>query len=351
MLEEKRIDETNVSRRDFFVKAGALTAGMAVAGGLLGSLAGEADADVAMLTQPFTFKKLDPEHCRKWALEGYKGKTTNASGATISGLSGCCAGAAYGLLKELWTNGSDPKWLTIDPLWFNFGGGGIGSWGTLCGALNGSLYIMQLAQTVSANMGIAANELISWYCRMPFPSPTLINGTGVHGSEKLFYGYDLNNPGTTASPSSLAVRKVTSVSGSPLCHVSVSTWINAVNKQNVDCDSVTGGVQRARVNVTNEKSDRCARLSGDVAAKAAVIMNNMLASRLTPLGKHTLETNFCLDCHNGGTSLSNNYTDNPNMANKNNEQGLMPCVECHDHEAAHDASMTDNTNCNTCHTY
>lgn len=347
MLEQKRIDETtnSLSRRDFLVKAGALTAGMAVAGGILGSAVGGAEA--AMLTSPLTYKKLDPEHCRKWGLEGYKGVATDWTGASVTG-AGCCFGAAYGLLKELWTNGSDANWQTISPTWWGYGGGGINSWGTLCGAVNGAGFVLNLALGHNPAGGTAdicyksVTELMNWYSRMPFPSPSLIDGTLT---DDKFVGKHLT--------STLDVRKVTSVSGSPLCHVSVSTWIKAVQDKAIDAEPAAG-VQRATVN-GNAKSDRCARLTGDVAAKAAVILNQILANRINFVGYHTTATNFCLDCHNGG-AMTANYTDNAGMANSNNVQGMMACDECHDHENAgqtagldHNSFHLGNDDCTVCH--
>ncbi len=319
MLEEKRIDETmDLSRRDFLIKTGALTAGMAVAGGLIGSLAGDARAAV---TVPIDFEQLDVERVRKYALEGYKGYATDWNGTAITGAGGCCFGAAYGLLRELWTNGSNEQWRNINATLFNYGGGGINSWGTLCGALNGSLYIMSIAQ--GGYSAAAGNELMTWYCRMPFPSATLIDGT----ENKV-----LTSP--------LEKRQVTSVSGSPLCHASVSTWIKAVNdKQFASGGATVGGT---------EKGDRCARLTGDTAAKAAMILNSILANRFRGLGLHTTDTNFCIDCHNQG-AISTNYT-SKGVANKADEQGMMPCVECHGEEQGHEASHDAGADCATCHT-
>lgn len=325
MLEEKRIDETmDLSRRDFLVKAGALTAGLAVAGGLMGSLASEAGAAP---TVPITYEQLDVERVRQYALEGYKGKAKDWNGATISG-GGCCFGAAYGLLKELWTNGSHADWQNINATLFGYGGGGINSWGTLCGALNGALYVCNLA--LGCNPGSAAtdpmrkttDELMSWYCRMPFPSATLIDGT-------------------TSAPlsSPLAKRQIQSVASSPLCHVSVSVWIKAVN------DKL--GAASATVNGA-EKADRCARVTGDTAAKAAMILNAFLADRFRGMGLHTTDTNFCMDCHNQG-ALTSNYT-TKGVANKNDEQGMMPCIECHGEEVGHEASHDAGSDCGSCHT-
>lgn len=290
MLEEKKMADKNegISRRDFMAKAGALTAGMAVAGGIMGALVtGKAEA-VAVL--PFPYKRLNLDQVRKRAFDAYFEAN-------------CCYGAAKGLLVSLReVCGPGSPWDNIPIDLFKFGGGGVNSWGTLCGALNGSLYVMNMAAGSPKVNGIG-NELMGWYTKFPFPTTKL----------------------DTYSPFKSQVK---TVANSPLCHNSVSIW----------CE--TAG---ARVN-SDAKKHRCAKLTGDVAAKAAELMNALLVYKtFVPAFKFDADTNFCMSCHAPGNSTTPNTDPQYNL---DNEQGKMTCGECHDDEHNHAAYSDD---CSVCH--
>lgn len=316
MMEEKMINETkrSLSRRDFLVKAGALTAGMAVAGGLLGS----ASVAVAAPTDlPFPFKAtssvLDLERVRKRGYDYYFSK------------GGCMSAAAVSLLDELRSTGAGDIWNSIPDDLFKYGAGGVNSWGTLCGALNGALYILQLAMGPGPDFDKAANEILAWYTRFPFPSST---------SAK--YDHYAISP-----------KHVTTVSYSPLCHNSVSRW----------CKEASSAAQYNRsVGVaSNEKKDRCAKLSGDVAAKAALLLNQWKAGKLTAVALFSSEVNYCFSCHapnNVNTGYPKQDSVSPNY--KDDEQGKMECNECHgdEHNTAGSGSSNihiEQEDCIVCH--
>lgn len=325
MLEDTRFDETKetLSRRGFLVKAGALTAGMAMAGGLLGSVT--ADAAQTAVTLPLKFGKIDVELARKRGFEGY----WDAPGL------GCGGGAAYGMLSAIKAStGRSAEWDNFDPLMFSCYSAGINSWGTLCGSLTGAIYIMALALPFG-NVNAYADVLMNWYTKFPFPSDTLKGGTaheGVHGTT--------------------GVLSVTSIAASPLCHVSVSKWCQAATAKNGSV--ITVG--------SNEKKMRCARLTGDVCAKAAQLLNAYLSNSMRAVASFSTETNFCMSCHAPGNVKNSSYAgmegtvanpakSKPNQTTKfykDDEQGKMDCYECHDSMPSHDAQMTD-SNCIDCH--
>lgn len=333
MLEDKRTLETKdtLSRRDFLVKAGALTAGMAVAGGIMGS---SMSSEAAIMTYDkavgIPFKALDPEKARREGFKGYKD-------ATVAG--GCCAGSAYGLLKCIQDQKNtdaatyDARWDKFYAKMWAFGAGGVtgaskGTWGTLCGALNGATYVMSLAVGSTAVKKLG-QELWTWYCKYPFPSPVLEAGIGTSGT---FFVPEAQR----------AASSVTSVAGSPLCHVSVSNWATTAGKKIQD----------------PEKAWRCARLTGDVCAKAALLLNAYQASRMRSVAINTEETDICMQCHApGNVSTGGDYAGKQGSTytsgyNLDSEQGKMPCVECHtDGEpASHTSFHSGNTNdCGSCH--
>lgn len=212
---------------------------------------------------PWTYQKLDVEAVRKAGYENY------AKG-------GCMYGAAAALINEMAKIPNTP-WKTIPLDMYKYGAGGVSSWGTLCGALNGAIAVMSMAVGVKGDL---IDNLMNWYQEFPFPS-------------------------TKFDAYAKFKNQVTSVCKSPLCHASVSTW----------CDAA-----KAKVN-SDEKKDRCAKLTGDVAAYVAEMLNETLAKN--PVAKIAASADYssCLGCHAGATSMLDN------------EQGKMNCLPCHDDAA------------------
>lgn len=185
-------------------------------------------------------------------------------------------------------------WVTIPLDMFRFGGGGVLSWGTLCGALNGALFIMQIALG-NANIGPVGNELFGWYTKYPFPSTSL----------------DAYSP---------YKKQVRTVANSPLCHNSVSQWCSASGKT---------------VN-SAEKKARCAKLAGETAARAAQLMNAFLIDKnFVAAFKFDSNTQGCMTCHTSTARLDD-------------EQGKMACAPCHD-TVEHDHSKFTDNDCAICH--
>lgn len=253
-LEEKHID-----RRNFLKSAGLLAAGTAMSVGI-GSILIPGTAQAAAPALPWPYAALDAEVVRKRAYDNYW-------------LGGCMYASAKALLDTLYDTAGTP-WDTLPADMFLYGKGGAFNWGTLCGALNGSLYVMTLAAGTSVDP--LGNELMGWYTTNPFPS-------------RLCDSYAKYT----------RVRQTTS--NSPLCHLSVSIWCNTTH---VTVDS-------------DQKKDRCAKVAADTAAKAVEILNAWKAGTFKPVYQPAAEFQDCLTCHNGPTST------------RDDEQGLANCTECH----------------------
>jgi hypothetical protein len=155
-----------------------------------------------------------------------------------------------------------------------YGASGTGSWGTLCGALNGAAAAFGLfyGRKESTEM---IDALFRWYEKAELPSfkPSVVM-------------LDFTPPPT--------------VIDSALCHVSVSKWCYE-----------TGNDMHS-----NKRTERCARVTGDVARKAAEIINDKI------LGKNILSTPgenviTCKRCHD---------------KDKDSDiaKGKMDCGTCHD---------------------
>ena len=128
----------------------------------------------------------------------------------------------------------------VPPQMMYFGGGGGAGWGTLCGALNGAALATNLVVD-RTNATAIISDLFGWYTKVQFPSD-VSNDLGERRAF-LVNRYDK--------------RLLQTVAGSPLCHASVSTWCTAAFlKSN-----------------SSERAERCARLTGDVAARTVEVLN------------------------------------------------------------------------------
>lgn len=316
--------DINLSRRKFLAGAGALAAGVVVAGGVLGANQVEAlsaekvklvvngkevpgasivngatvapvkavvepmgakltwdkasrtvtvtgrvgeviTAPAEIPSFPWPYVKLDPERAYRTGYEYYFTKGS------------CAPGAALSLIHQLQEKVGYP-WTILPDEMFKFGSGGVGGWGTLCGALTGALFVIGL---VDPKYSDVLEELMGWYTKFPFPS-------NKHESYAKFK------------------NQITTVADSPLCHISVTKWAQAAG---------------AKIN-GEEKKDRCAKLTGDVAAKAIELLNAKLIDK-NFTKNYTVPEEFaaCMACHQGTSSMLDN------------EQGKMNCVVCHDEPA------------------
>ncbi len=255
------------SRRELLVGAGGFAAGAAL-GATLGSGAldllpkAKAAGEPEVPAWPWPYKKLDPAAVSKLGYQSY-----------YEG--GCMYGAAKAILLELRDKVGYPY--NMVPLdMFRYGEGGMVGWGTLCGALNGAAAILTLVSGKPVYPKLV-NELLGWYSGEPFPSKK-------HDQYAKF------------------PDEVQNVSGSPLCHVSVTEWC-----------------KHSGFKVTDpQRLDRCAKLTGDVAARAVEMLNLQADGSFIAAYKPSDLFAGCMSCHVGKDSALNNV------------QGRMDCVQCHD---------------------
>ncbi len=263
-MEKKETVSRQVTRREFLAGAGGFAAGAAV-GAMLGgsalSLVPAVRAAEAVPNGPWPYVKLDPEVVRK---KGYD----------LYWQGGCMYGAGAAIIEALREKvGSPYSLFPVDML--RYGAGGTAGWGTLCGALNGSCAAINLV-TPNADVAKLCGELLGWYGEQPFPSK-------AHDAYAKFKD------------------QKQSMAHSPLCHASVSDWCAA------------SGFKEG----STERKDRCAKLTGDVAAKAVELLNAYADGKFTALFQPTDQTTACMGCHIGPKStLENSLT-------------KMDCTPCH----------------------
>lgn len=151
-----------------------------------------------------------------------------------------------------------------------YGAGGAGGWGSLCGTLNGAAALIGLFEPDKKRREKIIGELFCWYemSELPVFQPT----------------------GADEVPRSVA--------GSVLCHVSVGHWCKAA-----ECDAFS-----------KELKERCSRLTADVAAKTVELLNRNLDPSCTFAGI-TPAVRECISCH-GEKELADT-------------RGTMQCGSCH----------------------
>ncbi|MHB8766438.1 MAG: C-GCAxxG-C-C family (seleno)protein [Deferrisomatales bacterium] len=160
---------------------------------------------------------------------------------------------------------------------FHHAAGGYAGQGTLCGSIGSCAAIINLvAMDDKKTHSKLVADLIHWYGQYNFPS-------------KRF--------------DAIATFKdqVQAVPDSPLCHVSVSTWMTK------------GGVGY------NDKprKDRCAKVTADTVYRMVEMLNQHMEGTYVAAGpKLSPETENCLSCHGPKASF--------------NQQGAMNCLSCHD---------------------
>ena len=159
-----------------------------------------------------------------------------------------------------------------------YGDSGANGWGSLCGSLNGAMAAVALFCGDSATRKTILDELGNYYERTMFPI------FKPEGGEEL----------------------PQSISNSVLCHVSSGKWAS---------------IAKVRTDAP-ERTERCSRLSADVAKKTAELLNLYLTSDVADEAKAALLSKrpepaaSCIKCHNKGGETSDVI-------------GKMTCNECH----------------------
>jgi hypothetical protein len=258
-MEKAGNKEKELSRREVVLGGGILAAGAVAISALSGSdigLLSRAEARETPL--PWPYEKIDPQEAAKIAYEGFYEAL-------------CCYGVARGIMVPLQKKIGEPY--ISQPLYegLKLGSAGIAGWGTVCGALLASTVVTgfilppagvgeQILNPTGAGNQIL-NELFQWYSNSPLPV------------------FEPDKPRTEI--------RTQSVSNSPLCHISVGKWLKNAGKT---------------LN-SPEQKERCARLSGDVAMRTAMLLNEWKDGRFNPALKPPINLygipmqHNCNECH------------------------------------------------------
>ncbi|MFO8033070.1 MAG: C-GCAxxG-C-C family protein [Desulfohalobiaceae bacterium] len=261
--------KTNVSRRNFFVKAGAFALGIATGSTFRPE---GADARQEMPPAPWPYAELDVERVRKLGHLGYYERA-------------CSEGAFWALISSLAEEVGYP-YTHVPTRIMAFGSGGVAGWSTLCGAVNGSCAAMSL---IAEDAKPLCDELLKWHVQTPFPMDQ--SNSYAQNHEFLVKKYKTDQ----------ALQQVTPTS--PLCHVTVTRWCKESGYASGD----------------SERSERCARMTGDVAAHAAQLLNALHADAFRSEYSYIGNTKTCRSCHAKGKPFkTGGWT-----------RGKMDCESCH----------------------
>jgi len=264
LIEEKK----DLSRKKFLRDSAKYAIGAAVGVAGFNIFSGKetmAEDKGTKYTWPYEYATLDAEAAR-----------LNAHFLYWNGKD-CCTGVFGGICQELSTILGAP-WTDFPIEVLLFGrGGGVG-WGSLCGALNGGAALISLVVDKSDSVALI-NELWGWYTTENLPTDA---ANAVTYEDQTYPGAIDQN-----------------ISGSPLCHVSVSQWCLVANKKVHDV----------------ERKERCARIAGDIAAKTVEILNAYFASTFVGTFTDPASNAACTSCHG--------------LAVDDNVMTHMECVTCH----------------------
>lgn len=162
-----------------------------------------------------------------------------------------------------------------------YGHGGIGGFGTVCGALNGAGAVIGLFVAEKPMQDKLISGLFRWYEETHLPE---------------------FKPQTAV----LDFSPPTSVSASTLCHASNTNWVK------------TSGFNAG----SDERKERCRRLTSDVVLRLTTILNEYFGN-IYVTGTHENESvRTCMTCHGDSGKLVNT-------------SGKMSCASCHTESAAH----------------
>ena len=263
-MEKEKREVNTISRRELLTGAGKLTAvgGIAlVAGGGLGLLAGCGNSGTGTTASnggqggilPYPYVKLTSADIKKMSETAHENWFT-----------GFCAYATLSSIVSILREKVGAPYTTFPVEAITYAHGGTAGWGGTCGTLIGAGMAASLAAGPKVGEQII-NEVMKWYSETALPI------------------YKPDQP--------KAQINTTSISNSPLCHLSVNKWMA---KEGVGFLSA-------------QQMERCGRLSADVAAKTVEYLNNNADSRFAVVTKSpaaangTPSQNNCTDCH--GTNV------------------------------------------------
>ena len=192
----------------------------------------------------------------------------------------CMYATVISVVSQLTEKFGEP-FLSFPVQMFKYGHGGIGGFGSVCGALNGAAALIGLLITDKSIQDKMITDLFQWY------------------ESQLLPNFSPANPVFDFTP-------VSSTSNSVLCHASNTNWCKA---SGFSVDS-------------KERKERCRRLTGDVAQKVTQSLNAVFTNAYVANKHANYDANSCVACHGNEGKLKNTSV-------------KMSCTSCHSESIGH----------------
>jgi len=270
----------NLSRKEFLTNASKAAVGVTAVAGLSSLLTtATASAGTKITPWPWSYQAVDLEAIRIRAhhlkLTGYE---------CCSGLFGAFVEAQTQLIGDPWTN------MPYEVMLYGRGGGA--AWGTLCGAVNGAAAVISLVVD-KTNSGPLIWEVYGWAASTLIPTDEANQ-------------FALDNRYTTGSFNGVELPQ--SISGSVLCHASLTNWC----------------IESGKHLASAERKERCARITGDLAVKTGEVLNAYFAGTFTPQYVTPAYAQQCLTCHSALGNVRIQESCEPCHANAHSPQDVIP---------------------------
>ena len=254
----------------------------------LGTLAASGAGAIAWSTifrqeepKPIPPKKIDlVEEETKWSFHTLNSEVVSQVAYDNYSKGSCMYGVFTGIISQLAEIIGEP-FKSFPVHMMKYGHGGIGGYGTTCGTLNGAAAAFGLLIKDKKSRDALINDLFSWYENTATPN------------------FTPNNPVFDYDPPTVVAESV-------LCHASATNW-SKKNEKRIDSD---------------ERKERCRRLSGEVAAKATQMLNQYFEDSFTTAYQDNETVNTCMSCHSSKGKLANTT-------------GKMTCTSCHEKSLGH----------------
>lgn len=208
--------------------------------------------------KPLPYVPLDPDYVAQLAYDAfYNGR--------------CQYGVTESIVQALSEKVGGP-YLTFPTSVMLYGSGGVNGWATLCGAMNGAAYTIQL---VSPEPKPIIDELYTWAERTPLPDAAF-------------------------KPKNARFDITPSVANSVICHASIAAWTEASGHKAF----------------SKERDDRCGQLTASVARKVVLLLNDQAEGKFVAAMAPSEEVQECSGCHLKGSRMEDT-------------RGKMECFACH----------------------
>jgi hypothetical protein len=230
-----------ISRRLMLASFGGLAFGSAVTA----ILSGAGRDSRALRCNPWVPRMLDPVECARVAYEGYWEENGGCGFAVFKGIIGTM-GTRYGPPYD-----GFPIWM------MSYAAGGIGGWGTVCGALNCAAAAYGLFYSRSEQQPLV-DALFGWYEKEELPQ--FVPDEPV-----------------------VAIEVKRTVTRSVLCHAALSRW----------------SYETGHKVSSKECRERCSRVAADVTEKAVGIINATIDAQSSLVSLSSAQQH-CSTCHSKG---------------------------------------------------